>query len=299
MAPILLLAGVFVAVALVSGNNLSACVGTTIGARILDRRSAKTLGVIGIVTGLVVQGSSMSTAIHELFPISSALLVSEALFVTALAFTIANAMGAPLSLSMSLVGLLIGLSASRHLQIDYTYASTVVGMWFVAPVIAVIFTFLLLRVINRTKTADVWRRVRLYKALLIAFSFLGSYALGANTVGLVVAAGGFETMTILVSIIAVVLGIIFLSDREIKRVGEDIFSLKYSNALAALLISTILVEFATVLAIPLSSTQTLSAGVLGAGAAYSHRAMSLRPFLVIVLAWVVLPILCFVIGYIL
>jgi PiT family inorganic phosphate transporter len=241
----------------------------------------------------------MSNAIHGLFPLSSALLVSEALLVTVLAFMIANAMSAPLSLSMALVGLLIGLSTSRHLQIDYSFASTVIGMWFLAPVIAAILTFLLLRVINRTKPADVWRRVRLYKASLIGLSFLASYALGANTVGLLVAAGGFEITTVSVGVLAVVLGSIFLSDREIRRVGQDIFSLKYSNALVALLTSTMLVEFATVLAIPLSSTQTLSAGVLGAGASYVHRAMSFRPFLVIVVAWVIVPILCFIIGYIL
>jgi len=289
--------GVFLAVALVSGNNISACIGTTIGARILRRQSAKALGAVGIVAGLVTQGASMSNTVHMIFPLPTTVVLSEALFITVVAFVIASAMRAPLSLSMSLVGLLVGFSTSRHLHMDYAFTSTVIGMWFVAPIIAALFTFLMLKVINKTRPRDVWSRVKVYKSLLVIFSFLASYVLGANTVGLIVAIGGFETFTVLVAVMAILLGSVFLSDREIRRVGEDIFSLKYSNALIALLTSTILVEFATLLAVPLSSTQTLSAGVLGAGASYRHKLMSLRPFLVIVVAWVIVPILCFVIGY--
>lgn len=293
----LLLAGVFLAVALVSGNNISACIGTTIGARILSRQSAKALGAAGIITGLVIQGASMSNAVRMVFPFPTAVLMSEALFITVLAFIIANAMRAPLSLSMSLTGLLIGLSTSRHLQLDYAFTWTVIAMWFAAPIIAAIFAFLSLKIISRTRPRDVWYRATLYKILLVIFSFLASYVLGSNTVGLIVAVGGFEVVTVLIAITAILLGSIYLSDREIRRVGEDVFSLKYSNALVALLISTILVEFATFLAVPLSSTQTLSAAVLGAAASYRHKAMSLRPFLVIVIAWIVLPVLCFAVGY--
>jgi phosphate/sulfate permease len=63
--------------------------------------------------------------------------------------------------------------------------------------------------------------------------------------------------------------------------------------------STVLVEFATLVAVPVSSTQTLSAGMFGAAAAYEHKAMSLLPFLMIVAAWIIVPALCFFIGYLL
>ena len=244
-----------------------------------------------------MQGSSMAYGLHMIFPLSNALLASEALLVTVVAFIIADKMRAPLSLSMSLVGLLVGLSTSRHLQIDYTFTSTIIAMWFVAPIISVVFAFLTLKVINRTKPKDVWRRVRYYKALLVGFSFFASYVLGANTIGMIVAVGGFDILTVFAAILAILFGCLFLSDREIRRVGEDVFSLRYSNALVALVISTILVEFATLLAIPLSSTQTLTAAVLGTGASYANKAISLRPFLVIVVAWIIVPMFCFVIGY--
>jgi PiT family inorganic phosphate transporter len=104
-------------------------------------------------------------------------------------------------------------------------------------------------------------------------------------------------LTVTASLFAVLLGAFLLSEGEIRRVGQDLFSLRYPNALAALLVSTILVEFSTLLAVPLSSTQTLSAGALGAGVAYRHRLFSLRPFLLIAVAWVIVPTLSLTVGY--
>jgi PiT family inorganic phosphate transporter len=239
----------------------------------------------------------MAHAVQAIFPTANVMVTSEALFVIVGAFIVAKALRAPLSLSMSLLALLLGLSSSRHIPIDYAYTWTVVGMWVIAPVIAGLFGFVFLRTINRTNVGDVWRRITVYKALLIASSFLAACVLGANTVGLIVALGGFDPWTVAVAIPAILLGSMILSGGEIRRVGQDLFTMRYSNALAALLVSTILVEFATLLAVPLSSTQTLSAGVLGAGASYKNKLISLRPFLVIVAAWVIIPTLSFTVGY--
>jgi PiT family inorganic phosphate transporter len=227
------------------------------------------------------------------------LVATEALVVTVAAFLGAKALRAPLSLSMSLVALLLGFSTANHLPIDYAYTSTVILMWVVAPIISVVFGFVFLKIIDRARPKNVWRRVMDYKALLVACSFLAAFALGANTIGLIVAVGGFDALDVALSGLAILLGCMLLSEGEIRRVGQDMFSLRYSNALASLLVSTILVEFATFLAVPLSSTQTLSAGVLGAGAAYRHRLFSMRPFMIIVAAWVIVPTLSFLAGYVL
>lgn len=81
----------------------------------------------------------------------------------------------------------------------------------------------MLKIVNRTKPGDLWRRVTLYKRLLVIFSFLAAYVLGANTVGLITAVAGFEPPTVLDAILAILEGCIFLSEREIRRVGEDSF----------------------------------------------------------------------------
>jgi phosphate/sulfate permease len=46
----------FIAVMLVSGNNLSACVGPAIGSRIISKRFGMLFGAVGFSLGLVSQG---------------------------------------------------------------------------------------------------------------------------------------------------------------------------------------------------------------------------------------------------
>jgi len=295
----LILSTVFLAVAFVSGNNLSACVGTIVGARILGRQIAKLFATAGIVTGLICQGHLMTYTVQEIFPIKNVLVTAGVLFLTVVAFTLAKAMRAPLSLSMALVALLLGLSTAHNLPTNYVYARSVVAMWVIVPLSALVFGFASLRVIDRTKIENVWRRIATYKLLQIALSFFAAFVLGANTIGLVVAMSGFQPSTILTAIIAIIIGSMFFSDGELRRVGQELFSMRYANSLASLFVSTLLVEFATLLAIPLSSTQALSAGVLGAGSSYRHKLISLRPFLVIVIAWILVPSLCFAVGYLL
>ncbi len=75
--------------------------------------------------------------------------------------------------------------------------------------------------------------------------------------------------------------------------------MRYPNAMSTLLASTILVETATILNIPLSNTQALSAAVFGTSLSYKSKFVSLKPFLTIVLSWVIAPVLSFSIGLIL
>ena len=293
----LVLSAAFLAVAFVSGNNLSACVGTIVGARILGRQVAKVFATAGIIVGLLCQGHLMTYTIQAIFPVENMLVTAGVLFLTVVAFTFAKAMRAPLSLSMALVALLLGLSTSHNLPTNYVYARSVIVMWVIVPLSALVFGFAFLRIIDRIQIENVWRRIATYKLLEIALSFFAAFVLGANTIGLIVALSGFGPSTIFTAIVAIIVGSMFFSDGELRRVGQEFFSMRYANSLVALFVSTLLVEFATLFAIPLSSTQALSAGVLGAGSSYRNKLISLRPFLVIVIAWILVPSLCFAVGY--
>ena len=125
-----------------------------------------------------------------------------------------------------------------------------------------------------------------------------AYALGANTLGFIVALEGFNALTLLIAVFGILVGSIYFSAGEIKRVGQEMFQLRYSNALAALLTSMILVECATVFGIPLSGTQTLSTAVIGADMSYKTKYLSLKSILIILLGWIAVPLLSFVIALI-
>ena len=140
---------------------MSACVGTIVGARILGRQIAKVFATAGIVTGLLCQGHFMTYTIQAIFPVENMFVTAGVLFLTVVAFTLAKAMRAPLSLSMALVALLLGLSTSHDLPTNYVYARSVIVMWVIVPLSALAFGFAFLRIIDRIQIENVWRRIEL------------------------------------------------------------------------------------------------------------------------------------------
>ena len=138
---------------------------------------------------------------------------------------------------------------------------------------------------------------RWLKFLIVISSFLTAFTLGANTLGFIANVEGFHLVTIIVMTVAIFAGSFFLSSGVIKRVGEEMYSMRYSNALVSLIVSSLLVEIATFFAVPLSNTQTLTSSVFGVGISYKYKAIYMRPFLIIILTWVLSPTIGFILGY--
>ncbi len=283
---------------LVSGNNLSVCTGPAIGSRVLNKNTGILLGAIGFTLGLITQGSVMEKSVHTFLPNMTPALQSEALLATILIFIIADFIRVPLSYTMSLAGLLAGLSIAKGTFTNQDFLIQTIALWIVAPLVTVIFVFFLLKIFHANFSQNVWKRLKIYKILIIILSFSASYVLGANTIGLIVATGGTNIITLITSVIAIFLGSFFLSAGEIKRVSQELFLMRYPNTTITLLSSTVLVEIATIFHIPLSNTQTLSAAIFGAGISYKTKLMSSKPFLKIVAGWIIAPLLSFVVGLI-
>jgi len=286
----------FVAVMLVAGNNLSVCVGPAVGSRIMSKRFGMLIGAVGFTLGLLIQGAGMTRAVSVLLPNISMQLRAEALLVAILIFVIADVIRTPLSFTMTLVGLIAGFSMAAGLMTKTLYLAEVVSMWVAAPLISIVFAFYLIRLLNRQRPKNLWQRLETYKVLLIVLAFSTSYVLGANTIGLIVATSSFNILNLAAAVIGVFTGTFFLSAGEIRRVAEELFLMRYPNATVSLIASTVLVEAATVLNIPLSNTQALSAAVFGTGLSYKSKFVSLKPFLLTVIGWVIAPLLSFALG---
>ena len=240
------------------------------------------LGAAGFSLGLIFQGATMTNTVAKLMPIATLQFRAEVLFVAILVFVVADLIRVPMSLSMSLVGLLTGVSIANGTLTNGVYITEIVGLWLAAPLIAIVFAFYLIRIINKRQPKNVWHRLQTYKILLIILAFSTSYVLGANTIGLIVATGGFDLTTAILSIAAIFIGTFYLSAGEIRRVSQELFLMRYSNATTALLTSSVLVEAATLLNIPLSNTQALSSAVFGTGISYKSKFVSIKPFLITV-----------------
>jgi len=286
----------FAAVMLVSGNNLSACVGPAVGSRIISKRFGMLLGATGFSAGLLVQGAGMTKSIGVLLPNATVELRATALLVSIIIFIIAAVVRVPMSLSMSLIGLLAGLSITGKASASGFYVAEVASLWIVAPMISIALGFYFIRFLRRSRPNNFWQRIQAYKVLLIVLSFSTAYVLGANTLGLVVATSGFDVVTVVAAVVAIFVGSFYLSGGAIRRISQEFYSMRYSDALATLVTSTFLVEAATIFNIPLSNTQTTASAIFGTGISYRAKFVSLKPFLTIVAGWVVAPLLSFAIG---
>src|SRR5206468_11754262 len=61
-----------------------------------------------------------------------------------------------------------------------------------------------------------------------------------------------------------------------RRLTEGIYSLRYPNAFYSQLLGAGTVEFANQLGVPLSTTETVSSGIIGSGLASKMRVMNSR-----------------------
>jgi inorganic phosphate transporter, PiT family len=280
----LLLAVATLLIVLVSGNNAQASIGNLVGARVIKKRTALLIEVVGVSLGLLLQGTSMAAAATHLAKGLSDQTILIVLAITLALFVFAHFARLPLSLTHTLPALLAGVALAFT-----PYFFFMILAWVAAPAAALVATPLIARLAARTGTNDFWAKIDVYKALLILVSFTFAFTLGANTIGLVVAVEGFGGFAVPLAIVGVVVGTFFLSAGEIRRVSSDLFDLGYSNATSSMLTSAILVEASTLVGLPMANTMVQNTAVFGAGLSYKTRFFSARPFFLVALSWIVFP----------
>jgi len=281
---LLLLAVATLLILLVSGNNAQASIGNLVGARVVRTRTALLIEVLGVSFGLLFQGSNMMTAAGHLANGLSSETILIVLTITLGLFVVAHFARLPLSLTHILPALLVGVALAFT-----SYFFLVILSWMAAPAAALVATPLIARLMGRRGTGSFWARIEVYKVLLILVSFLFAFTLGANTIGLIVAVEGFGGFAVPLAIVGVIVGTIFLSSGEIRRVTSDMFELGYSNALSSMLTSAILVEASTLAGIPMANTMVQNTAVFGAGLSYKTRFFSAKPFYLVALSWIAFP----------
>jgi len=280
----LLLAVATLLILLVSGNNAQASIGNLVGARVVRTRTALLIEVVGVSSGLLFQGNSMTSAAGHLASSLSSQTILIVLTLTLALFIIAHFARLPLSLTHILPALLAGVALAFT-----SYFFLMILSWMAAPVAALVSTPLITRLIGRSGTSDFWAKIEVYKVLLMSVSFLFAFTLGANTIGLIVAVEGFGGLAVPLAIVGVVVGTFFLSSGEIRRVTSDMFELGYSNALSSMLTSAILVEASTLAGIPMANTMVQNTAVFGAGLSYKTKFFSAKPFFLVALSWIAFP----------
>jgi inorganic phosphate transporter, PiT family len=287
-----------VLVAQVSGNNLSACAGGVISSRMVTRRTGIWIAVAGYCSGLLLEGPAMRAAFVRLMPAATAPLVMTALGIGIVIFLVAHFKRVPQSLSQSFAAILLGIGAARHAAFDRTFVPMMLVFWVCAPLLSIALIVFLMRSSRRLiDQSNVWRTTQRVKASLLVLSFLAAFALGGNTVGFVYAAVPPSRWTLLLTMLAIVVGSTLFSAGELRRIGNEIVALRYLNAITAQISSIVLVEAATLLGVPLSYTVVFTSGVYGAGFSYKHRLLTAKSATAILWAWSAMLLAGFLIGF--
>lgn len=283
----------------VSGNNLSVCTGAVISSRIVSRWTGIWIAVAGYSLGLVVEGPAMRTGFAKLMPNSTDSLVLVALATGIVIFVVAHLQRVPQSLSQTFAAVILGIGAARHLAINRAFVFTMLAFWICAPLASIVAIVFLMRVSRRILgERSIWGTVRKIKASLLVLSFFAAFTLGANTIGFVCAAIPYDPRTLVLVVLAIVVGSTRLSAGELRRVGNEIVAMRYINAITAQFSSIALIEAATLVGVPLSNSVVFTSGVFGAGFSYKHRLLTAKAAKTIAYAWLAMPVIGFLIGYV-
>jgi inorganic phosphate transporter, PiT family len=294
----LVLAGLLGAV--VSGNNVSACCGTIIGSRMVSRRSGVIIAAAGYLLGLLLEGPKLFRVRQAFLPSETSTEIFSILLVTLLIFIGGELGRIPLSLSKALTGTILGVSFAIGALQQVNYLILILIFWVAAPIVATCLGIIFVALDDRYSPRNLWVKLSILKAGLIVTAFVSAYVTGSNALGLIAGIPSSQPFMATFSVgIGSVLGASLLGRGALRRLTEGIYSLRYPNAFYSQLLGAGTVELANQLGIPLSTTETVSSGIIGSGLASKMRVMNSRNIFLIVASWVVSPALGFFLGYVL
>lgn len=255
---------------ILGANNLSTCLGTSMGARTLRYSDALTLASIGVLAGILLEGYKLSGAITRgIVSSGSPKFTFDVVLSTFVIMTFLTYRRIPISLSQVAIGAAIGSALVRRIEVNWFFTVLVASSWFLTPAVGLILAFALSLLTKRTA-----KRIRraltlntMYAYLTVFSGIYSAYVLGANTVGLIVGMVNVPTSErLLVSLIfglATVAGMFLFGTGTMRSVAENIIGLNPSASFAAQTGGAMTVHAFTQFGIPVSVSQAVVGGIFG------------------------------------
>lgn len=215
--------------------------------------------------------------------------------------------GIPSSSSHALIGSLAGavMAGAGVSGVNWSGFGQIFEALILSPIMAFGVGFIVMWILKQVVRNMSPHRINKYFRFLQIFSAgLQSFSHGGNdaqkAMGIIVfalVAGGFQTSLDVplwvkfAAATAMGLGTSIGGWRIIKTVGSKIIKMEPVNGFAADLTSSIVIQTATALTVPVSTTHVVSSAVMGTGSAKSFRAVKWSVAGRIILTWVItLPI---------
>lgn len=273
-------------------------------------------GILNFFGALVSEAvaKSMGGKIADPFHIENGLLVVIAALIAAIFWNLFTwYYGIPSSSSHTLIGAVAGavIFGSGIDSINWKGFTDIVKALIISPFLAFIVGFILMKILAFAfRNANPRRATKGFRGFQIIASGLAAFSHGGNdgqkTMGIIVfalVAGGYQnTLDVplwvkITCAFTIGIGTMIGGMRIIKTVAKKIFKVQPINGFAADLTSFTVLQSATMLGLPVSTTHVSSSSILGVGSAKRFRGVNWGVAIRIVTTWVItLPISALIAG---
>jgi PiT family inorganic phosphate transporter len=301
-------------------NDAANAIATVIGSRVLSPRNAiimaAVFNLVGTLSGALL-GAHVAKTIGKgiVDPEGLTLYTVMAGVLAAVIWVLAaTRYGMPLSVSHSLVAGMLGagIAAGGTGIIVWGVLTKVLLAVLLAPLLGFVGGFgamvAIMWAFRRTapdKVNNIFSVVQVLAAAFVAYAHGkndGQMPIGIIALALMIYGGGafhIPTWAILASAASVALGIAFGGQQVIRTVGTKITTLRPVHGSAAEASAAAVIEAASNLGIPVSTTQCISGAVMGVGSTRRVSAVRWGVARRIVVTWVITFPVCILLGWLL
>ncbi len=296
-------------------NDAANAIATVIGTRVLSPLRAVVMAAIlnfaGAATGLAV-AVTIGKGIIDPAMLGYDVMLAALIAVIAWGFT-ATRLGLPVSISHSFIAGLVGAGIAAAGTADVIIwggFGRVLSAVAVAPTLGfaagLLVMTLLMWILRRQaplKVEGIFSRLQILSAAFMAYSHGkndGQMPIGIIAMALMIHTGGefhIPFWVIAVSAISIAFGTAFGGWRVIRTLGMRITALRPVHGFAAETSAAAVVEAASALGIPVSTTHCISSAIMGVGTAKRLSAVRWGIARSIVLAWIMTFPICAAIGW--
>ncbi len=300
---LLVLSGMLVGWA-IGANDSANCLGTGVGAGILNIRKAVWIVAVFALLGAALQGDATIGTVGK--GIIEPLYLSEQSVIATLlgagllviAFTL---LGLPVSTTQAVIGGIAGIGLVLAVPVKWPMVVKIMGLGFLTPLFALVVSYIVYRIFQSvfhkiTKRLSFLAVDRILGWLVVLSGAFLAYSLGANNIGnamgLVVAKGVMlPILGGLVGGLALGFGSITLGKNVINTVGRGITDLDPIMAFTAQSGAAVTVYILALVGIPTSTSFGIVGGVAGTGLVKGVGALRKGKVLKIVAGWLLTPLL--------
>ncbi|MFQ6054773.1 MAG: anion permease [Methanosarcinales archaeon] len=290
----------------IGGNNAAASMGSAYGAKARTKTQAVVLIAIFALLGALINGGEVIKTLGKGIVPGDVITISgaiTAISVAGICIFIANIFKVPISTSQATVGAVAGIGIFYGM-LNTGLLIKIAIWWIVTPIVAALSSFLIGRYVyphiliwlTDHESEDTIRK--LINILLTLSGCYVAYSAGANNaanaVGPFVGAGLFTFFEgALLGGISIGAGALLLGGRVLDTVGKEITELCAIRAVFVEFISAFIVHIASILGIPISLGEIVTAAIIGIGCAeYGMKATRNNSAVKkIAIMWVVSPLL--------